>query len=364
MSINVSNISGSCQWNPLYRANSTTDIDKIAEILIKTAYPDSRGDSKFWNNLGQQIIGLLIRCLKNQSTQYQNLHNVRYLLNKFGKDGSPLNNFFAANADRATFDEIVGYLSQDEKVIAGGISVAKACLQKFTDSKLCQLTATETLNFESIRQEKTALYLIIPEQDISYYSFFMNIFYSQLYDFCMKPPKEDEPYLPITFLLDEFGNMNISGMSSLITVLRKRKVSLSLILQDLEQLTNNYGKSDASTILNNCSSKIYFSGLSLEMTRDLEATLGQTTVRYKEPDSSVWNSNSSATIREIARPLMSSDQIRQLSDNEAILIHANQRPALLTMTPFYKNRNLIKKASIPPPIIEFDVPDELEFLNL
>lgn len=363
--INVGNLSGSYLYNPLYRANTQTDIEKISEILINTAYPDSRGDSKFWNNLGQQIISLLIRCLKNQPTKYQNLHNVRYLLNKFGKNGSPLNDFFAENADQVTFDEIIGYLSQDEKVLQGGLSTAKAGLKKFTDPQLCQLTSEENLHFETIRKEKTALYLIVPEHEIEYYGFFLNILYTQLFDFCMKTPKEGESYLPVTFMLDEFGNMGkLPNFSGLITTLRKRKVSVNIILQDLEQLTNNYGKSDASTILNNCSSKIYFSGLSLQTTKDLESTLGQTTIRYREPGSSVWSSNSSAAIREIGRPLLSADQIRQLSEDEAILIHANQRPAILTMTPFYRNPKLIKKANILPPVIESDIPGKLEFINL
>lgn len=86
--IDFSNPKQSLSYNPLSRANSVSDIKKVSEILLSSAYPDSRGESAFWNDLAKSIITILSRCLLYEDSQYRNLFNLRFLLNTFGSDGS------------------------------------------------------------------------------------------------------------------------------------------------------------------------------------------------------------------------------------------------------------------------------------
>lgn len=349
--INVRDIGNSFYFNPLHRASTFTEIKKVSEVLINSAFPGSRGDQSFWNDSAKNILNVLIRCLKNEKTEHQNLHNLRYLLNTFGSDGSPLNDFVARNTidDQLTRDEFKGIISNDEKVIQGAVATAKTSLDKFSDPELCELTAKETLNFETLRTEKTVLYLIIPEHEIQYYGFFLSLLYSQIFSMCMDLPKDDKPYLPIYFLLDEFGNMGkLPSFSNIITTLRKRKCSCSLVLQDIEQINNIYGKSEASTIVNGgCSSKIFFPGLSLQTCEELERTLGKATIRYMESGThKIGEETDTARDMTVGRSLLTADEIRTMNDNQAVFITGNKRPVMLKMKPYYRNRTLIARTRL------------------
>jgi type IV secretory pathway TraG/TraD family ATPase VirD4 len=368
--INVRDVGNTLYFNPLHRANTFTEIKKVSDVLINSAFPNSRGDQSFWNDSAKNILNVLIRCLKNEKQKYQNLHNLRFLLNSFGTDGSPLNDFVARNTtgDRLTRDEFLGIISNDDKVIQGAVATAKTSLDKFSDPELCELTAKETLNFETLRTEKTILYLIIPEHEIQYYGFFLSLLYSQIFSMCMELPEIGNQFLPIYFLLDEFGNMGkLPNFSNLITTLRKRKCSCSLVLQDIEQINNIYGKSEASTIVNGgCSSKIFFPGLSLSTCEELERILGKSTVRYMESGThKIGEESDTARDMAIGRSLLTADEIRTMNDNQAVFIHGNKRPVMLKMTPFFKHRGLLTRTRIKVNTkLQSQIDSSLDYLSL
>lgn len=196
-----------------------------------------------------------------------------------------------------------------------------------------------------MRQTKTALFIIVPENETRRFKFLISILYTQLFDYCNQLPQGNNPYLPIFFFLDEFGNAGkLPGFSSLITTLRKRKVSLSLILQDVEQLTHVYGRADASVILNGgCASRIFYPGLSYPTCQELSNILGNQTVIMRESGFEKGNNLSSSRDREVARPLLAPDEIRTLKPNKAILIHANELPVMLKTRPWFKSRRMKKR---------------------
>ena len=92
-------LAGSIRYNPLARASSVPSQQEIAHILIRTANRGGKPTDPFWTNGAEEILGILLKCLKNHvdADRYANLANVQYLLNNFG-DGDPLAPFVAANA--------------------------------------------------------------------------------------------------------------------------------------------------------------------------------------------------------------------------------------------------------------------------
>lgn len=137
-------------------------------------------------------------------------------------------------------------------------------------------------------------------------------------------------------LLDEVGNTYVNGLSGYITTLRKRKVSVSLILQSTRQLYSLY-KDDADTILENTLNHIYFPGLSLETCQKLSQKLG---FRYSNHQSAFFPTNKKEYGREA---LMSVESIRTLKSNRAIYIYGNLPPVMLRLTPWFKSFSLKRK---------------------
>lgn len=343
--LNLGNVRQSLCFNPLHRAITHSEIRKAVGILVDSAFPSDRGESSFWNDGAKSILGVLARCLQAEAREFRNLANLRYLLNCFGSDGRLIEDFVSRAADEATFREYKAFLAQDDRVMQGMLSTARTALDPISDPDLAMVTGSESLNFESLRSRKTIIYVIVPEHEIRYYSFVLSLLYSQLFSFCMSAPTEDQE--PILFMLDEFAHARVPQFSTLITTLRKRRVSCTVILQDVEQLTAVYGRADAATILNGCTSRIFLPGLSLQSCRDLELVLGNSTVRVKETGLHAMGADPATyRDREMGRPLLTASEIRQLPDDQAILIHANRAPALLKMTPFYRDRELLKRSQL------------------
>lgn len=326
-------------YNPLHRAQSSRDINKLATILIQSANPDKKGDT-FWTDGAKSILSILISALKNVPAKYQNLANVRYLLNNFGVDGSPINEFMVTYADEITHHEYKGFLSNDEKVLSGFVSSARVALEAFTDQDLATLTATETLHFESLRQRKTALFIQVPEQSVQYYSFLITILYTQIFDFLMS---DTVGTLPVTILMDEFGNMGkLPNIATIMTTIRKRKVAIALILQDLQQLSATYGYDQASVILNGgTASRLFFGGLSIKSCEEISRLLGTATMEEH-------HLLHEEKIQQYGRRLMTPDEIRMLPDGEALFIHGNLAPLKVQMTPWYRNRRLRRRTKYAP----------------
>ena len=163
----------------------------------------------------------------------------------------------------------------------GFVSTAKTSLKALFDPDLAELTARRsTFNFADLRSKKTALFLIVPQNRISYYAFLMNLFYTNLFHYCLEDTHITNKSLPVYFLLDEFGHLTIPDFPSIITTTRARRISISIILQSLSQLEARYGRYDAHTIVNGgVATRMFFSGLDVETTEMLQKVLG---VRRRE----------------------------------------------------------------------------------
>ena len=332
----VADPSRSLQYNPLARATSTTEIELLSTILVGAAYRDSRSDQDFWNRGAMSLLSIVIRCLQKEPEEYRHLAGVFALVNQFGTDGRSLYRFISENADEQTFAEFKGLISNSEKVIQGMAATARTALSPLADPGLARLTACETLNFETARREPTILYISVPEHRVRYYGFLLRVFWTQFFNACMDLDEGKNGALSIFAIMDEAGNIGtIPDFPSLMTSLRRRRTSVSILLQDVEQLTTLYGRAGASTIINGAtSSRIFLPGLSHDTCRQVEDMLGKQTIREGG--------------RRETRSLLSADEIRTLDDNEGIYVFANKRPVLLNLRPFYKSLSLKSRSKMPP----------------
>ncbi len=96
-------------------------------------------------------------------------------------------------------------------------------------------------------------------------------------------------------------------------------------MQDYNQLVHNYGKFEADAIKSNCFAKVYFTGASLETSKELEQTLGR--FEYIDKDG-----------KKNIEPLMTNDQVRTMKTSRALLICGHHKPILAKLEPFYKRK--------------------------
>lgn len=170
-----------------------------------------------------------------------------------------------------------------------------ACIFSFLASKLAPFsfgdavrvfTNPERINIKELGRKKTAVFLTISDTDDSMYRL-ANIFYTQaLHTLCELADKSPGHRLkvPVRFYLDDFAsNVVIPDFDRIISVIRSREISVSVIIQSLSQLESLYGQAKAMTILNNCDNM-----LCLGAGRDLE-TARYISQQSNKPVSAVLN---------------------------------------------------------------------------
>ena len=90
------------------------------------------------------------------------------------------------------------------------------------------------------------------------------MFYTQVFqELCADADKMPDGRLkiPVRIILDDFAtNVYIPNFDKLISVIRSRDISVSIILQSISQLETLYTTAEAKTILNGCDHLLYLGG--------------------------------------------------------------------------------------------------------
>lgn len=350
-------IGKSLTFNPISAATTPQARKQLATTLAKNAGGAS-GDDTFWVASATGLLFVLITAVaRYPEPAFRHLGNVRLLLNHFGVAGEGIHEFMANHLDAATFAEYRAFCANDTKTMANILSTARVALDLWSDPDIAAVTATTTLDVASVRERPTAVYVILPEHQTPYFAIVANLLYSAFFKHCIE--HAGAAALPVYFLLDEFGNLgHVTNFPVTVTTLRKRRCSVSIILQELAQLRKAYGQEDAQTIFGGgMGSKLFFSGLDLDMLEYLERLLGT----YTKTDEGTSTDN---TTRTIGRPLMSVDAIRTMPADDAILIPGRHLAAKLSMRPFSFDPRLKKLASIPPPAFPTSAVTEAPMLTL
>ncbi len=329
-------------FNPLAYWTTPQELRELATILGMSG-STGRSDP-FWTTSAVSLISVLLMAVSRLEERYRHLATVRWLLNHMA-DRKVMDPFMAehlAPSDPRVFAEYRAFVAQEPKVSASVMSTARSFLDLWSDETICQLTARDTIDIGTLRRQRTAVFLIVPEHQVRYFSIVLNLFYSACFKECLgMPASEDEP---VFFFLDEFGNMGrINNFPSVITTLGKRRCSISLLLQDLAQLSSVYGSDEARTILGGgCGNKLFFPGLDLETTRYVEGLLGTNTL-FSTPDGSF-----SDRAYPVKAPVMQADQIRRMERREAVLISGRHRPVRLrNVTPYFQDGRWRRMADKP-----------------
>lgn len=330
--LNFANPQNSSGYNPLIRANSSSEIQKAATLLVETALGGKTKDP-FWNTQATALLTMLITILKKQGTEYQNLYNVRHLLNLLGGSPDKVDSLFSEHADDILFAEYKSFISFDDKVVSGVIATCKASLQIFNDEYVAKVTSVDSLDLMEFRNSPTALYIQNSVADQKYYSVLTSLFFEQFFSFLLgRFPNNYEN--DIFLLIDEASSLNLPTLPLAVANVRKHRSGIMLLIQDFNQLVHHYGKYDADGIKSNCFAKMYFTGASLETTKELEQMLG----KYQYEDDKK---------RTVVRPLMTNDEIRTMDIKRALLVCGHHPPILAKLKPYYKNSAYLNYSNIP-----------------
>ena len=196
---------------------------------------------------------------------------------------------------------------------------------------LASLTATDELELSSLGEKKVALFALIPDNDTSF-NFLVSILYTQLFQQLFH--SADHKYggrLPVHvhFLMDEFANVSLpEDFDKILSVMRSREVSVSIILQNMAQIKALYEKQWES-IVGNCDSFLYLGGNEQSTHKYVSELLGKATIDTNTYGKSTGrNGNYSTNFQITGRELLDAAEVRLLDNQNAILFIRGEKPVL------------------------------------
>ena len=333
--LNLMDLDKSKQYNPLASANSYTDIQQIAHLIIKSSPSSKDAKDPFWNIAAEKFIRIIIQCLKNQNDPSKyNLAEVKYWLNEYeppsGKP-SKLDRFVldACANDNMLWQDYKGFIKGNQKILSSVIMTADIALSALSNPDIANFLSKNEIDFNKLRTRKTVLYVMVKQQDLSYYAFILNLFYTDLFRHLLAERNPD--HLPVYLLLDEFGHLTIPDFAIFATTARKYRVAFWIFLQSLSQLESRYGQQEAETITDGLATEIYMSGIGIKLAEEICKRIGRKRRTDHKERSAYGEIN-----------LMNADEIISMEDDEVLLLHSNKRPIRMRVTPFYRQWKMKK----------------------
>ena len=193
------------------------------------------------------------------------------------------------------------------------ISTALSRLNSFIDSELEQILCFGTaIDAEKFCNEKSAIFIVLPEEDISKY-FMVSLIIQQLYREILVIADENGGKLKnrVMFFCDEFGSFpKIEGAEAMFSASRSRRISIVAIIQSFAQLDKNYGREGQEIITDNTQLTI-FGGFApnSQSAEILSKALGEQTVLSGTVS---HGRDKSQSLQMIGRPLMTPDELKSM----------------------------------------------------
>jgi type IV secretory pathway TraG/TraD family ATPase VirD4 len=143
------------------------------------------------------------------------------------------------------------------------------------------------------------------------------------------------------FILDEFANIGkIPDFDKKISTSRSRKISFSVILQNIDQLEAVYEKS-YETIMGNCDTHVFLGSNSYKTVEYFSKALGEKTIGRDSisvnRDRQNWKTGKSVSDQVMARALMTPDELRRMDNDECIIYEKGIKPVKAKKFYYFKH---------------------------
>ena len=339
--LDLINMEKSHCYNPFVYLRSDNDIQRLVTNLFKNTTPKgSQSQDPFWDQAATMLLLALIFYLHYEAPpEEQNFPMVMEMIRagEVREDDetykSALDILFERlemrNPEHIALKYYRSYHSGSGKTLKSIQITLISRLEKFNLESLASITQNDELELWSIGEKKTAVFAIIPDNDSSF-SFLVGMLYTQLFQqLYYQADVIHGGRLPVHvhFLMDEFANVALPDeFDKLLSTMRSRELSVSIIIQNLAQLKALFEKQWES-IVGNCDEFLYLGGNEQSTHEYVSKLLGKETIDTNTYGLSKGRNGSYSTNWQLAgRELMTPDEVRMLDNRYALLFIRGERP--------------------------------------
>ena len=353
--LNFRDIGKGDMWNPLalpYKLYNSGKVDEAVALLndfVRTiAEPQfETTNDVFWPEMASSLaLANLLLLMEAAPPEEANVSSLAALCSNAASD--KLNKL----SSNMRLDTIAGLNYQNiftsaEKTLQSIMVSLFGMIRIFTTQRnLTNMLSGNTVDISSFGREKTAVYVIIPDEKNTYH-FLVTTFLKQAYEILIaEAQKEEKRELPIrvNFVLDEFCNLpRIPEMHSMISAARSRNMRYFLVAQSLHQLKGRYGE-NADTIKGNCDNWVFLTSKELDLLNEISQLCGE----YY-------------TTSGQRRKLISISELQRLDKQkgEALILHGRQYPSIFEIADI--DSYPMFKGFEAPPLKDYKMPEAKMF---
>ena len=257
---------------------SQQDIRELVKLLIA----DGKDEDPFWEEAARTVLTAIIAYVIEEAPgREQNMESVILVfeamsaafassdegkfngISFFEELGKTKPNSFAYR----TYKRFVNTFKAERtwasiaQFVSNGIDI-------FSFDELAPFTKSRSsIDLNELGRKKTALFVNVSDNK-RMMDPLVNVFYTQLFQILMSQADENTDgrlEVPVRIFLDDFAtNVFIPDFDKIVSTIRSRQITVSIILQDVSQLDGRYPGGLAKTILAGCDHKIFIGSQELD----------------------------------------------------------------------------------------------------
>jgi len=326
------------------------ECNRLISSISSMITSDRKTKDPFWNNsaknLLEGIIGLFLEDYKDKKIKREmiTLSSIKKFQNSSmtEENAQILSDYIEEKPyGSKSKDSLLSILSSAENTYKSITSVFNEKMAIFDDINVANITSESDFDFDILGKKKTAFYVIISDEDKTYFSLvtmIVGLIYKELVKLANKQENKQLP-VPIDFILDEFANcppLIDPSIEKMVSVARSRRIRFHLYIQSFAQLDSVYGKEIARSTIDNCG-LCYLKTNTDETAQTISKLLGTKTIESNSLNYSISMTNPSGSkgTNLIGRPLLTPDEVKRLH-YKTIIFSAVGFPVFRD-TVFYKN---------------------------
>ena len=284
-------------YDPLKQCRNTADLrDLCRAIVYKDPSIGSTAKDPYWDESACGVLECMIEYVLLETQGKGGMADVLKLLDEFQyvpvdhQDGewyydNTVQGKISRRLPKLTYNTSVlgawntfsNLASNTARCIVSSLrtpvdSVFTADIRRFLKNK-------KQFDAEWLLQKNTALFICMSPVSTAHRRF-ATLVYSQLFKNLYELAERQEdgrlPH-PVNIICDDFSTSPIQGFPDMISIMREKNISATILLQSLSQLKHIYGSASAITVCNNCDRMVYLGSNDLssadEISRRADAPL-------------------------------------------------------------------------------------------
>ena len=204
--------------------------------------------------------------------------------------------------------------------------------------------ATQSSDFkiDDLRRNPASIYIVVSPNDLAVLAPVIRLLFQQTIAILQSAePRNDEPY-PVLFLLDEFPQLGrMTALSGAISTIRGYGGRIMIVAQSLSSLKGTYGNEGAQNFLANCRLQLFMAPADSDTPDYVSKAIGNFTRKSRSKSWTMGQlGKSNIQEREEGAQLIRPEQLRNLNENDVILLIQNTDPIRAQKVLYYEDKYL------------------------